>query len=62
MTIIIYTNYLYVSYDVKYNGSREELAKALDEGPVYLETMQGSNIFINPINATVIEIKDSPLS
>lgn len=62
MTITIITNYAYYVYDVKYNGSREELAKALDEGPVYLETKSGVNIFINPINACVIEIKDTPLS
>ncbi len=61
MTIIIITNYGCYTYDVKYNRSREELAQALDNGPVYLETLGGSNIFINPINAVIIEIRNTPL-
>ena len=62
MTVTIYTNYLVVSYNVAYSGSKEELAKALDEGPIFLKTKEGSSIFINPINAVLIEIKDTPLS
>ncbi len=68
MTITIYTNYLVVNYDIDFPGSKEDLARALDEGPVLLNVYDKktkkitSNIFVNPINATLIEIKDTPLS
>lgn len=62
MSITIYTNYLVVTYNVIFRGSKEELAKALDEGPIFLDTKEGGSIFINPINAVLIEIKDTPLT
>lgn len=68
MSITIYTNYLVVSYDIDFPGSKEELAKALDEGPVLLNVYDktarkvSGTIFVNPINAVLIEIKDTPLS
>lgn len=68
MTLTIYTNYLVVNYDIKFSGTKEELAQALDEGPVLLnvydrETKEVTgNILVNPINAVLIEIKDTPLS
>lgn len=62
MTITIYTNYLVVTYNVIFSGSKEELARALDEGSVLLQTKEGSYITINSINASIIEIKDTPLT
>ena len=66
MSITIYTNYLVVSYDISFSGSKEDLAHALDEGPVLLNVYDTDkkeitgNIFVNPINAVLIEIKDTP--
>lgn len=66
MSITIYTNYLVVSYDISFPGSKEDLAHALDEGPVLLNVYDPNtkeitgNIFVNPINAVLIEIKDTP--
>lgn len=66
MSITIYTNYLVVSYDISFPGSKEDLAHALDEGPVLLDVYDtknkevSGNILINPINAVLIEIKDTP--
>lgn len=62
MTVTVYTNYLIMTYDVVFHGTKEELAKALDEGPVLLSIKDGGSVFINPINAALIEIKDSPLT
>lgn len=68
MSITIYTNYLVVSYDISFPGSKEDLAHALDEGPVLLDVYDTTtkevtgNIFVNPINAVLIEIKDTPLT
>lgn len=66
MSITIYTNYLVVTYDIKFPGSKEDLARALDEGPIYVDVIDTStdkitgNILINPLNAAIIEIKDTP--
>lgn len=61
MDMTIYTNYLVVTYHVKVNGmSKEDIAKALDEGPILLDTEEGGTIFVNPINAVLIELKDTP--
>lgn len=66
MSITIYTNYLVVSYDISFPGSKEDLAHALDEGPVLLSVYDNDkkeitgSIFVNPINAVLIEIKDTP--
>lgn len=62
MLVIIYTNYLVMTYDIVFQGTKEELAKALDEGPVLLSIRGGGQVYINSINATAIEIKDSPLT
>lgn len=66
MTITIYTNYLVVSYDIDFPGSKEDLAHALDEGSVLLSVYDKNkkeitgSILVNPINAVLIEIKDTP--
>ena len=62
MILTVYTNYLIMTYDIVFSGTKEELAKALDDGPVFLSTKEGASVFVNPINAALIEIKDSPLS
>ncbi len=68
MSITIYTNYLVVSYDIEFPGTKEELAQALDEGPVLLNVYDktahkvSGTILINPNNAVLIEIKDTPLT
>ena len=62
MILTVYTNYLIMTYDIVFSGTKEELAKALDEGPVFLSTKEGASVFVNPINAALIEIKDSPLT
>lgn len=61
MLVIIYTNYLVMTYDVVFSGTKEELAKALDEGSVLLSIKGGGQVLINAINTAAIEIKDSPL-
>ncbi len=67
MSITIYTNYLVVSYDISFPGSKEDLAHALDEGPVYVDVIDTDtkkitgSILINSINAVLIEIKDTPI-
>lgn len=58
MDVTIYTNYLVVSYHIIFNGTKEELAQALDEGSVLLSTEEGGSVLINPLNAAVIEIKE----
>lgn len=65
MSITIYTNYLVVSYDIDFPGTKEELASALDEGSVLLNTVDSNkkitgSILVNPLNAVLIEIKDTP--
>lgn len=58
MDVTIYTNYLVVSYHIIFNGTKEQLAQALDEGSVLLPTEEGGSVLINPLNAAVIEIKE----
>lgn len=66
MSITIYTNYLVVTYDIKFPGTKEDLARALDEGSVYVDVVDKDtnkitgNILVNPLNAVLIEIKDTP--
>jgi len=64
MSITIYTNYLVVTYDIKFPGTKEDLARALDEGSVYIDVIDTNkitgNILVNPLNAVLIEIKDTP--
>lgn len=62
MELTLYTNYLVVTYNIVFAGTKEELAQALDEGPVLLPTKEGSTVLINSVNAVLIEIKDTPLS
>lgn len=68
MKVIVYTNYLVAEYDVNFPGTKEDLAKALDEGSVLLDVYDKEHkcnegtVLINPFNAVLIEIKDTPLS
>lgn len=62
MTVTVYTNYLVMTYDVIFHGTKVDLAKALDEGSVLLSIKGGGEVLINSVNAAIIEIKDSPLT
>lgn len=62
MSLIIYTNNIVISYDIVFSGTVEELAQALDEGLVLLTTKEGNKVLINPEQAVLIEIKNSPLN
>lgn len=62
MTVTIYTNYLIMTYDIVFPGTKEELAHALDEGPVLVSTKDGTQVLINALLTPIIEIKDTPLS
>ena len=62
MTITIYTNYLIMTYNIVFTGTKEELAHALDEEPVLVSTTDGTQVLINALLTPIIEIKDTPLS
>ena len=49
MTITIYTNYLIMTYNIVFTGTKEELAHALDEGPVLVSTTDGTQVLINAL-------------
>lgn len=60
MEIKVYTNYSVITYVVKWNGTKTELAQALvdDPDPVLLDTVDGESIIINPLQAVLISIKE----
>jgi hypothetical protein len=58
MEIKVYTNYSVITYTIKWNASVTELARALVDDPVLLETIDGESIIINPLQAVLIEIKE----
>ena len=58
MEIKVYTNYDVLTYTVKWNGTKEELAHVLVDDPAMFDTEDGASIIINPLQATLIEIKE----
>lgn len=58
--ITIYTSGGAVDYILKdtTDNFKIELASAIESGSVRVETIEGSILFINPLNAVAIEIED----
>ncbi len=59
--ITIYTSSGVVQYTLKAttNNFKQDLIAGLEQGTVTVETLDGSSLIINPLNAAAIEIKDS---
>jgi hypothetical protein len=58
--LIIYTSQGAITYAVKKTVDNfvEVLTKALESGYVSVETVEGSNLVINPLNVAAIEIRE----
>ena len=59
--VLIYTQNGAIPYEVveTCENFAEKLAAALEQGSVMLDTIDGSKLIINPINAAAIEIRES---
>ena len=58
--IIIYTTEGMVSYVLRAttNNYKHDLTAALENGTTTVETIDGSSLIINPLNAVAIEIRE----
>ena len=58
--VIIYTSHGEITYTLRktVDDFAERLTKAIESGYVSVETVEGSTLVINPLNAVAIEIKD----
>jgi hypothetical protein len=59
--VTIYTSGGVVSYVLRATTKdfKRDLIAALEQGTVTVETLDGSSLIINPLNAAAIEVKDS---
>ena len=58
--ITIYTTAGAVTYVVRdtCDNFKEKLTAALEQGTTTVETIEGSNLIVNPLNAAAIEVKE----
>ncbi len=57
--LIVYSNTAAIPYlvEVTIEDFQERLAKALEDGTVVLDTVEGSKLILNAINVVAIEIR-----